>query len=278
MNKKVIIILLVGFCALLFIILIIAALVLNPQKIPDGDLVIVGTPWTGSPITNQSVRVIFLHHSTGENIWNGGVSRFFYIYNNTHNTDYQISELAYPSDEYDWANYPYDYWNIWINHGDEEEYKGQPTLVTFTRDYDVIVWKHCFPVGNIEADNGAGNVESSEKTLANYKLQYAALKAKMHEYPDTKFIVWTGAALIQSEADPVQAQRTRDFFEWVKTEWDEGGDNIYIFDFFELETEGGIYLKPAYSAGDSHPNVAFSARVAPIFSEKVIDVIEGQAE
>lgn len=225
-------------------------------------------------VQSGEVSIIFLHHSTGENIWNGGVSEYFEDYNNDNDTDYQISELAFPTDEYGWENYPYDYWNIWVNHGDQTEYRGQPTLGALTNEYDVIVWKHCFPVGYIEEDDGNPDITSSTKTLANYKLQYKALKEKMHEYPDTLFIVWTGAALIRSETDSAQATRTREFFDWVKDTWDEPDDNIYIFDFYELETEGAIYMKDAYSAGDSHPNESFSATVAPQFAQRVIDIIE----
>ncbi len=222
------------------------------------------------------VNVLYLHHSTGENIWNGGVLEYVEEYNSDNDTNYQIEELAFPSEEYAWENYPYDYWNIWVNHAGARDYQGQPTLETLTADYNVISWKHCFPVGMIEEDDGNPDVSSATKTLANYKLQYNALKDKMHEFPNNNFIVWTGAALLQSETTPEQAQRTREFFEWVKNSWDESGDNIYIWDFYELETEGGIYLKSNYAAGDSHPNESFSSKVAPYFGKRLVDVIEGK--
>lgn len=233
------------------------------------------TSTVSSSETKAASSAVFLHHSTGENIWNGGVPAYFDKYNDDMGTDFQISELAFPSDEYGWENYPYDYWNIWVNHGGESMYMGQPTLDDLTKTYDVIIWKHCFPVGYIEEGYGDGDVASSDKTLSNYKLQYEALKLKMYDYPDTMFIVWTGAALIQSETDSVQAQRTQEFVTWVKNTWDKDGDNIYIFDFYELETEGGVYMKEEYSSGDSHPDEAFSRAVAPIFSQFVIDIIEG---
>ena len=100
----------------------------------------------------------------------------------------------------------------------------------------------------------------------------------MQEFPDTKFVVWTGAALIEGETDLAHAERAQEFFDWVKDTWDEDGDNIYVWDFYELETDGGLYMKDAYSAGDSHPNETFSADVAPFLSQRIIDVVNGNGD
>jgi len=34
-------------------------------------------------------------------------------------------------------------------------------------------------------------------------------------------------------------------------EWDEAGDNIFIWDFYSYETEGGLYLLDKYAVGPS---------------------------
>ncbi|MCX5638873.1 MAG: hypothetical protein NTX52_14445, partial [Planctomycetota bacterium] len=119
-----------------------------------------------------------------------------------------------------------------------------------------------------------------EKRIGNYKLQYDALKQKMHEFPRTKFIVWTGAALTKQSTNLGSARLAKEFFSWVKNEWDEKGDNIYIWDFYSLETDGDGYMKDEYadSPSDSHPNTAFSKMVAPLFSQRVVDVIEGRGD
>ncbi|MBN1553886.1 MAG: hypothetical protein JXA11_04020 [Phycisphaerae bacterium] len=229
----------------------------------------------------KNAKIIFLHHSTGENVWNGGVEDWFGKYNSKRGTEYRIREQAFPKDSpYGWENYPYDYWNIWVKHAGTKPYKKEPTLEMLTKDHDVIVFKHCFPVSNIEADTGKGDVASSEKRLENYKLQYEALKKKMHEFPDTRFLVWTGAALTKDGVDEDAARRARKFFDWVKNEWDEKDDNIYVWDFYELQTEGGLYQKDQYSFGngDSHPNEEFCRRVAPMLGRRVVDVIEGKGD
>ncbi len=67
----------------------------------------------------------------------------------------------------------------------------------------------------------------------------------MRSFPDTTFIVWTGAALTEATTTPDEAQRTREFFDWVKTEWDEPGDNIFLWDFYAARDRG----RPLSEAG-----------------------------
>jgi len=230
---------------------------------------------------SNDARIIFLHHSTGAEIWNGGVAGWFRQYNADNGTNYEIIEQDFPKDSpYGWENYPYDYWNIWVNHAGARPFKSEPTLEMLTKDYDVIVWKHCFPVSDIEEDVGNPDIASADKRIENYKLQYNALKEKMRAFPDTSFIVWTGAAQVKNATGPEMAQRAKIFFDWVKQEWDEKGDNIFIWDFHTLETEGGLYLKDGYAADphDSHPNHDFSTTVAPFFCHRIVEVIEGKGD
>jgi hypothetical protein len=232
---------------------------------------------TGRP--PAQARVLFLHHSTGECIWNGGVARWFQDYNRAHSVRYTITEQAFPKESpYGWENYPYDYWNIWVRNAGGEPFRQEPTLEMLSKKYDVIVLKHCFPVSNIEADTGRPDVASSEKRIENYRLQYAALKKKIRAFRKVRFLVWTGAAQVASDTDEAMARRARQFFEWVRTRWDEKGDNIYLWDFYSLQTEGGLYFKPAYASGDAHPNQAFSKKVAPMFCRRLVDVIQGRGD
>lgn len=240
-------------------------------------LLAVAAPKEQTPLP-ATTKIIFLHHSTGEVIWNGGVPDWFAAWNKAHGTRYTIEERAFPSgDPYPWNNYPYDYWNIWVKHAGAKAYQKEPTLEMLTKDYQLIVFKHCFPVSGIDAD-GTPDIASEDKTLANYKLQYNALKAKLRSFPNVRFVVWTGAALLAPETSPEQADRAKQYFEWVKTSWDETGDNIYVWDFFALETDGGRYLTKAHGSGDSHPNEKFAAEVAPLFCQRLIDVIGGKGD
>ena len=233
----------------------------------------------------SNTKVVFLHHSTGENIWNGGVPGWIDAYNGRKDTKYAVAELAYPHDPYPWDNYPYDYWNLWVRHAGPQPFQGQETLEMLTPSYQVVVFKHCYPVSGLEQESAA-DVTSSAKTVANYKAQYTALKAKLRSFAATRFIVWTGAALTRTAmhgdygGSEETARRAKQFFDWVKSSWDEKGDNIFVFDFHALETEGGLYLKDQYAEGpgDSHPNAAFARKVAPLFAQRIVDVVEGRGD
>lgn len=245
------------------------------------------------PMNNNSINILFLHHSTGGVIWKGEqgglkkVTRYFKetaalpswfdTYNSEHGTSYAVFEQNFPKAQpYGWENYPYDYYQIWVANAGTAPFKEEPTLEMLTPDYDMIIFKHCFPVGNIKPDTGEGDISSETKTLENYKLQYAALRDKMREFSNTKFLLWTAAAHAEGNATVEEAARTREFVNWVKQEWDEPGDNIFIWDFYELETEGGNFLLPEYGAkaGDSHPSAAFGQRVAPLLGKRIVDVLE----
>jgi hypothetical protein len=243
----------------------------------------------------DSVKIAFLHHSTGYVVWMGTTSKisakvfnktalgsWITDYNKQNGTSYAIEQMDFPNTGggYPWANYPYDYYTIWVKNAGDTPYQGEPTLDMLTKQYDVIAWKHCFPVGNIQPDTGAPDIDSAEKRLENYKLQYAALKDKMRSFPDTTFIVWTGAALTEANTTPEEAQRTRQFFDWVKTDWDEPGDNIFLWDFYALQTDGGPYLKPEYATApdNPHPTADFGEMVAPLFAQRIVDVINGKGD
>lgn len=235
-------------------------------------------------------KIIFLHHSTGRSIWVGNTNKYVYRltqkgkvqiffdhYNKQNKTNYSISRRNFPQNEpYGWKNYPYDYYNIWVKNAGETPYMNEPTLEMLTREYDVIIFKHCFPVGNILADTGKPDIDSEEKRIENYKLQYGALKQKMHQFQNNKFIVWTPPASVRNKISEDEARRTNDFYRWMIDEWDEKGDNIFIWDFYKHETEGGLFLleKNAHGKDNSHPGKEFSGRIAPLFSKYVIDIIE----
>lgn len=239
---------------------------------------------------NPDQRIVFLHHSTGYNVWKGqdhsegrlafrtssfDIPGLLQSYNEEHHTKYAISELSFPTGNgYPWANYPYDYYNIWVKNAETDLYPNEPRLKDLTEKYDLIIFKHCFPGSNILANEDSADINSPKKTLANYKLQYEALKQKMHKFPETRFLVWTLAAQVESQISEAEALRAIEFVSWVKNEWDEEGDNIYIFDFNAISREGGLYLKPEYASGefDSHPNEKLSGLAAEKLVNRIVEL------
>jgi hypothetical protein len=257
----------------------------------------------GQEKNSSDMNIIFLHHSTGRIIWDGGnhpskITKFagristrlermlhtsaqlrqlFKEYNKENKTNHSIREEIFPkAAPYGWDNYPFDYYNIWVKNAGEEPFKEEPTLEMLTKDYQVIIFKHCFPASNILDDLDSPDINSDIKTLSNYKLQYSALRDKLHEFPDTKFILFTGAAQVKSLISEDEALRAKEFFGWVTDQWDLPGDNIYIWDLYSLQTEGGLYFKDVYAVSpqDSHPNDEFAGRVVKHLFSKIIDIIE----
>jgi hypothetical protein len=237
------------------------------------------------------LKILYLHHSTGDGVWKGdiyskntkksNVRDYLAEHNKISEKKYFIKEQTFPKQSpYGWKNYPYDYYNIWVKNAGDKPYKEEPTLEILTKEYDVISFKHCFPVSAIEADLDSTNIDSEVKTLANYKLQYAALKTKLHSFPETKFIVWTGAALTKEKTNEEAALRAQEFFNWVKSEWDEEDDNIYLWDFREIETEGGLYLKAEYAVDpmDSHPTKELNQKASQLFVNRLTDIIENDGK
>ena len=240
---------------------------------------------------NPEVKIIFLHHSTGFNVWKGELRKYakytkwftpslvpklLKSYNETNDKKYSIRERSFPTRYYSWENYPFDYYNIWVKNADKRMYKMQPTLKKLAKKYDVIIFKNCFPYSHILADDSLPDINSRKKTISNYTLQYNALKHKLLKYPDTKFIIWTGAALVEKSTSPEHAKRAMIFHDWVVNEWDQPGDNIFFFDFRKIETKGGLYLKPEYAVNEynSHPNELLSGKAAELFVNRIIEVIE----
>jgi hypothetical protein len=250
----------------------------------------------------SDMNIIYLHHSTGGIIWQGSnISIFtkaaskisprlanivskkaklpllFDKYNEENNKNYLIKEQIFPKESpYGWHNFPYDYYNIWVKNAGDKPYMEEPTLELLTKQYQVIIFKHCFPVSNIKPDIDSADINSDYKSLSNYKLQYLALRDKLHEFPYTKFVLFTGAAQVKSNISEDDAFRAKEFFEWVKNEWDLPGDNIFLWDLYSLETEGGIYFKEDYTVAtnNSHPNGEFADKVVQLLFNRIIDVID----
>jgi hypothetical protein len=253
-------------------------------------------------VINTDMNIIFLQHSTGGVIWQGGntslvtkaamrISRrlgeiigtkaqlplLFEKYNKEHNKNYVIKDMIFPkASPYGWNNFPYDYYNIWVKNAGEGPFMEEPTLEMLTKENQVIIFKHCFPVSNIIADHDSASINSDLKTISNYKLQYSALRDKLHQFPDTKFILFTGAAQVKSGVTEDEARKAKEFFTWVTEEWDLQGDNIYLWDLYTLQTEGGLYFRDEYavSPNDSHPNEEFANKAVKLLYNRIIDVIE----
>ncbi len=114
--------------------------------------------------------------------------------------------------------------------------------------FDVIAFKNCF---------SATKIETIEK-LERFKKYYTSIIKNVSKYPN-RFIVFTPPPLRKENTKPVWAENARKLADWLKTK--ESG-NVRIFDFFDLLTDktgdNKNMLKREYCnifLIDSHPNI-----------------------
>jgi hypothetical protein len=222
------------------------------------------------PAAEKTVKIHFLHHSTGGNLIGGagGIGKMFADYNVQHGTDYQFTdEWSTPTS----GNYPYDYYIDTFTPA---------RLRELAAKYQVVVWKHCYPGSSILDDTGKPDINSSRKSIENYLLQYRALRDRFDGYPDTRFILWTLPPLHRKASTADMARRATAFTEWVKSGFlRENGShpNQHIFDFRGYVTGEDNFLRYEYerdhSDSDSHPNQLANDTVCPFFFHSILDVL-----
>jgi hypothetical protein len=224
---------------------------------------------------------IFLHHSTGLNIWgpNGSstsVPQEMTAYNSAHG--YTGQEAVAMNEEW-WS--PGD--NEWVT---QHEFFEDPSPVTGIGSYlpgnKIIVIKSCFPASSM---SGAGQPSDTlnpwMKTIWNYKWHWRHIVQVMAANPDNFFVIWTNAPLEQYSTNTSEAMYSKQFCAWAKDTLAAGLDpvfgefpgNVYVFDFFhKLTGTDGIMLSGyAASPGDSHPNASATQLVAPQFVQEIFD-------
>lgn len=233
-------------------------------------------------------KVVFLHHSTGRNVFNeGNVKALIDEYNKANHRSVEFTARIFPNTPWPWSNYPFDYWKLWIGGSCDSQNPNIECIQTLAEKYDMVIMKHCYPGSAIRPNTGKPDVTSETKTLENYKEQYRALRSLFDSFPGTKFMVWTLAPLHRMATTPEAAGRAREFVEWVKNDWltedNKPHPNIYIFDFFshlaEMDAnpaQGVRYclrydFERDHSKGDSHPNLAANKHAGPLFVKAVTD-------
>lgn len=203
-------------------------------------------------------NVIFLHHSTGNNlIQQGGVrEKFTEAGYDFWDHGYNLQGLRHPDGTA--AGYSY---NIPDDNTDSDGFArifaqrvyGLP-LNTFSGlfQHEVIAFKSCFPVSDI----------ASDEQLETYKTYYPSIRDVMDQHPDKIFVVVTQPPLNPAATDTQAAARARAFANWLKSdEYLSGHPNVFTFDFFGYLAEDDPaspdynMLREAYRDGtDSHPN------------------------
>ncbi len=219
------------------------------------------------------VKIIFLHHSCGQGLINGGnvrgglTSRGYQFYDHGYNEE----GLRNAKGSHTGRNF-----NVPGDNTDPDGFAQifkqkltSPPKNTFSHlmQYDVIIFKSCFPVSNIESD----------EQLNQYKSYYRTIINRMDRYPNKTFIIVTQPPLVPNDTSPAAAKRARVFTSWLKSDgFLKGRKNVYVFDFFGLLAGGDNMLKSQYRVGrhDSHPNDRANREIGPKFVGFIDGVIK----
>jgi hypothetical protein len=219
---------------------------------------------TPSPESNFS-RIIFLHHSVGANLIQQGAVRQrltdlgYEFYDHGYNGDgLTLADSAPAGRDFgvpDDNTNPDGFADIFAQPLDDPPDNAFSHLM----QYDVIAFKSCYPVSNIQSDD----------QLAEYKSHYLSIRARMDEYPNKIFIVVTPPPEIPADSDPQAAARARDFADWLASgEYLDGHPNVFTFDFFDLMADPATnMLRAEYQTdeSDAHPNELANQTVSPLF-------------
>ena len=241
-----------------------------------------GTPRSGQPVDSSPgpaaeggySRIIFLHHSVGAGlIEQGGVRERltelgYEFYDHGYNGDgLVLADGTWTGDNFDVPDdntNPDGYAQIFAQPLHD------PPDNTFSHlmQYDVIIFKSCFPVSLIESDD----------QLAEYQSYYLSIRDRMEEYPDKIFIVVTQPPEIPNDTDSAAAARARAFASWLASdEYLSSHPNVFTFNFFDLLADSSDdMLRAEYRTdeSDAHPNETANRTIAPLFADFVDEAVK----
>ena len=225
------------------------------------------------------VKLIFIHHSTGENWLTDGYGD---LGKTLDQNNYFVSDTNYgwgPDSIGDRTDIPN--WVEWFSSGETERYM-QALLneneqhSSYTRslsdpggENEIILFKSCFPNSALEGspDDPPGTYE--ELTVGGAKYVYNEILGYFANHPEKLFIVITAPPL----SDAAYADNARAFNNWLVNDWlsEYPLSNVAVFDFYNVLTDpdahhrinngqveyiSGSQTTLAYPSGDDPPSEA----------------------
>lgn len=219
------------------------------------------------------IQVLFMHHSTGQGLIDGGDVRETFTTLGYEFWDHGYNEqgVADPSGHYLGVS-----WNVPGDNTDPDGWYhifNQPVtdppanVFSHMLQADVIAFKSCFPSSNIYDD----------AMLETYRDYYLGIRDVMDRHPDKLFIPFTPPPLVPNETTPENAARAQRWADYLTSaEYLEGHPNVVVFDFFNLLADENGHLRAAYRADewDSHPNDLANRTIGPLFVEFVDQAVQ----
>lgn len=233
--------------------------------------------------TDEALRVLFIHHSTGANLLFEGQVRTLLADKNPQIQLWDHSYNLYPLLPLFLARYTHhkgltDYkgkltntdYTIILSNNSPREYAeifslnpNEPPLKSIL-EYDVIIFKNCFPTTKITSD------EQLNQDIS----YYTQIREALEKYPEKQFILFTPPPMRESGTTYENAQRAKKLVAWLSSDnFLKGKTTIRVFNFFDLLADDKGYLKKEYQRllpWDSHPNQKANREIAPYFVDFLV--------
>lgn len=240
-----------------------------------------------------SKKLIFVHHSTGENWladWDGGLGK------SLSNEGYFVSDTNYgwgPDAIGDTTDIGH-WWN-WFRGPSSENYLNalyteseqnseySRTVPDPGGENEIILFKSCFPnsnllgtssdpIPNINNNPLKGEIaESGYHTISNAKGIYIDLLEYFKTQNDKLFVIITAPPLGRNNTSLQAADNARAFNNWLVNDWLDDYDqiNVVVFDLYNILTNDGEsnYSEFSTDTSDDHPNTNGNVKATEEFIE-----------
>ena len=239
---------------------------------------------------DRVVKLIFIHHSTGENWLSDGYGNLGQA---LADNNYYVSDTNYgwgPQNIGDRTDIPD--WEEWFRSGNTPAYMEAlfnegDQLAEYSRsssdpggENEIVMFKSCFP--NSDLDGSLGDPPSADGWLSvgHAKYVYNEILSYFGQHPEKLFVVITAPPL----SDHGNAANARAFNVWLLNDWlienDYPYQNVAVFDFYNVLTgndghhtfDNGREVHQvagkdtlAYPSGDDHPSKKGSQKATDEF-------------
>jgi hypothetical protein len=211
---------------------------------PPAQSSVAQSPLPAAQAPKQAVKLVFVHHSCGENWLNdshGGLGKALaennYFVSDT-NYGWGPDSIGDRTDITDWPE--------WFTGPRSRKYlqalyreNGQHCEYTRTAtelggENRVVMFKSCFPNSNLEGKPTDRAARGEGLTVANAEAIYEELLGYFATRPDRLFIAVTAPPV----QDSTNAANARAFNRWLVENWlaDYRGNNVAVFDFYNVLT------------------------------------------
>jgi hypothetical protein len=236
------------------------------------------------------VKLIFIHHSTGENWLTDGYGDLGEMLGEN---NYYVSDTNYGwgpngigdrTDIPDWLEWfsgdqTNTYMQALFNEG-EQNANYSRVLPDPGGENEIILFKSCFPNSDLEGSPNDPPSADGWLSVSHAKYVYNEILVFFEEHPEKLFVVITAPPL----SDRSNAANARAFNQWLVNDWLRDNEypynNVAVFDFYNVLTgkeghhtfEGGVVIHQVanrdilhYPSGDDHPSKKGSQKATEEF-------------